>query len=201
MIPAVNGVHFQWYAAFLCVCVLIILVCLPFSHYSDYLRNNSYELVMALSQVLCEVVITILLLMYVYLKANVLYCLYIRAPAIYRPNLEINCAKTSWKAQCCDSVSKNYSITSLFDVGKYSLSHHQARCVTGNFGIRWVHSCYIVHDINAWRKDVLRPFYVQTTTEQILMNSGNQAMGELKRLYWKLSGKFNHSSCKLNITP
>jgi len=150
---------------------------------------------------LCEVVIIILLLMYVYLKVNVLYCLYIYSPAIYRPNHEINCAKTIWKARCCDLVYKNYSITSMFDVNNYSLSHHQSRCVTDKFGIRWVHSCYIVHNINAWRKDVLPPFYLQTTTEQILMNSGNQAMGELKRLNWKLSGKFNLSSCNLNITP
>jgi hypothetical protein len=79
-----------------------------------------------------------------------------------------------------DSVSKNYSISSLFYVNMCSVSHRQARCVTDDFGIRWVHSCYIV-DINAWRKDVSPPFYLQTTNEQTLMNSGNQSMGELKR--------------------
>jgi len=109
-----------------------------------------------------------------------LYCLYIHAPVIYWPNQEINCATTLWKAQCHDSVSKNYSTTSLFDVNMYSLSHHQARCVTNNFGIRWVHSCYIIHNINARRKDVLPPLYLQTATEQILMNSGNQAVGSWK---------------------
>jgi len=162
----------------------MILVCLLFSHYIDYLPNNKLRIGDGIEPGLCEVVITILLLMYVYLKANMLYCLYIHAPAICRPNHEINCAITLWKAQCHDSVSRNYTITSLFDVNMYSLSQHQARCVTDNFHIQWVHSCYIVHDINAWRKAVLPPFYIQTTTEQILMNSGNEAVWELKRLNW-----------------
>jgi hypothetical protein len=38
----------------------------------------------------------------------------------------------------------------------------------------------MVHDIDAWRKDVLPPFYLQTTHEQILTNSGPGSGGAEK---------------------
>jgi hypothetical protein len=62
----------------------------------------------------------------------------------------------------------------------YSLSDHQARYFTDSFGIWWVHSFYMVHDIDAWRKDALPPFYLQTTNEQILINSGPGSGGAEK---------------------
>jgi hypothetical protein len=183
-----------------CVCVIIFLVSLPFSQCSDYCQiiivmNWWWHWATFVWSCNYHTIINVCL----YERKHII--LFIYSCSCYRPNHEINCATTLWKAQCHDSLSKNSSITSLSDVNVYSLSHQQARCVTDNFGVWWVHSWYIVHDINAWRKDVLPPFYLQTTTEQILMNSGHQALGELKRLNWKLSGKFNLSSCNVNITP
>lgn len=67
------------------ICQIIIVMNL-WCHWAKFVWSCNYHIII-INVMLC-------------LKANMLYCLYIHAPAVYRPKDEINCSTTLWKAQC-----------------------------------------------------------------------------------------------------